>query len=259
MGIVVKFLFCSFEHSSPFDSRPKIARSPSARKQKQKLLFYDSSKPSSDTSENEKDTLSPREGMDSSKVLEASKEQSENVRRSFSHESKVTEKVVASGGDFGQDSHSFEDNDKYADDFENENSDDSLDEGSRSPDDDESNANDLASDSPPEKLHSGLSKSALARIKQRRVEEVRRRELSLIKQREKEIEERSRAEREAKEAEERKRAEAGKRADEIKRIEGLIRAEEIKKEKEALEKKRIEEENEKRRMEELKVFCLFGL
>lgn len=160
-------------------------------------------------------------------------------------------------GDFSRDSLSYEENSKYPDDFENENSDGSLGEENQDSENSESKYNNLMTELAPEKGHSGLSKSALARVKQRKMEEIRNRELSLIKQKEKEIEERLKAEREAKEAEKRKKAEAEKRAGEIKRLEELIKAEEVKKEKEILERKRLEEENEKRKEEELKVILLF--
>ena len=214
------------------------------------MVFTDNSKPSSDTSESGKETPSPRDDVG---VPQGNKEKLNKNGESVTKEDQVSEEEVINEHDFSQDSLSFEENGKYPDDFEKENSDSSLEEGDNSVENNQSNFNDLPSELSSQKVHSGLSKSALARVKQRKMEEIRKRELSLIKQKEKEIEERLRAEKEAREAEERKRAEAEKRADEIRRLEELIKTEELKKQKEMLEKKKREEENEKRREEELKV------
>ena len=224
------------------------------------MVFGDGSKLSSDTSESGKETPSPRENVNPLKASEGNKEQLVSSKDLVNKEGQINketgEVLNDDDGDFSRDSLSYEDHSKYPDDFENENSDGSLGEGNKDAENTESNFNSLLPEFPPAKVHSGLSKSALARVKQRQMEEIRKRELSLIKQKEKEIEERMRAEREAKEAEERKKAEVEKRAGEIKRLEELIKAEEVKKEKEMLERKRLEEENEKRKEEELKVILL---
>ncbi|XP_065055489.1 TOG array regulator of axonemal microtubules protein 1-like isoform X1 [Rhopilema esculentum] len=246
----------SQELGSPFDSRPKIARSPSARKSRQKPLKGDATKPSSDTSESGKETPSPREKPHRKELLEKSLQSPHDHKKEGWNE--ANNFIV--GKSMARDS-ILEDSLDYEDDFEipesNGAREETSDEGSS---DEHSGSSDKMAEARAEdsnKGHSSLSKSALERVKQRRSEEMRKRELSLIKQREKEAEERLKAEREAKEAEERKQAERNRRIAEMKRIEDLLKAEERKKEEEErrkeeeLQKKKRQEEEERRIQEEL--------
>lgn len=232
----------SQEQDSPFDSRPKIARSPSARKNKLKLALNDSSKPSSDTSESGKETPSPRAMPLPPKQAEKSKE--------FSNEHKVGRSDAGKAKrNFTRDS--LEEVPPSSANVSNAN----FDESASSEEGNDSLENTTSAKSEAEiglnatKVHTGLSKSALERMKARRSEEIRKRELSLIKQKEKEIEERLRAERAVKVADEWKKAEPELEA-EVKRLEDLIKQEEVKAQEEFLEKKR-KEEKEKLKEEEI--------
>ena len=218
------------------------------------MIFGDSSKPSSDTSESGKETPSPREETNAQKLPGSIKQSLRDDKAVFSEENEANEVNVENRDDFAKDSLSIEEDVQRSVEYKSEDSGGSSEEGNKSLEYNELTSNKLSPELPPQKGHSGLSKSALERVKKRRMEEIRKRELSLIKQKEKEIEERLKAEMEAKEAEEKKKAESNRRMAEMKRLEELIKAEELKKQKEIAEKKRIEEENnQKRREEELKV------
>ena len=252
------FLFFSKQISSPFDSRPKIVRSPSARKSKQRQI---SDKLSSDTSESGKDSPSPRENP--SLVNRTNGEALSSTQRSSSpvayQKGPSTKEVSNHMNETNEtiESNLTKDSLEYEEDFETVDSEVMKDDTPNSSSDE---PNDSAEDSPEgydenqyEKTHSGLSKSALERVQKRKHEELRKRELSLIRQREKETEERLKAEAEARAAEERKQAELNRKKAEMKRIEDLLKVEELKKQEQLQQQKRLKEDEEQRKQEELQV------
>lgn len=240
--------------NSPFDSRPKIARSPSARKSKQSQI---SEKLSSDTSESGKESPSPRENPGI--VNRTNGEAKSSSRRSSSpvafQKGDYTEEISHHMNETNEtiESNLTKDSLEYEEDFETVDSEVMRDDTTNSSSDEQNNSDEHSPENIKgnqyEKAHSGLSRSALERVQKRKHEELQKRELSLIRQRERETEERLKAGEEGRAAEERKQAELNRKKAEMKRIEDLLKAEELKKEEQLLQKK-LKEEEEQRKQDE---------
>eukprot|EP00794_Sanderia_malayensis_P020059 gene20059-22028_t len=231
--------------ASPFESRPKIARSPSARKLKSRAKIADHS--SSDAS----DSLSPREGQQNEPIASATRQDVAYAGNSMDLSGKFDGLRLDNGmeKELHGDRNAANEVSRSMDSAFVANAGRNRDIHRQFSEDLGRTSRDNSSEDW-KKSYSGLSKSALERVQKKRSEEIKKRELAVIKMREKEAEEKLRIEREAAEAEDRKKAQLEQTMSEMKRLEDLIKMEERRKEEE-LEKKRLAEEA--RRKEELRL------